>query len=618
MKRKRKLGLAFSENLLKASPDFGFGKKIKDREWVDNLLPHFEHREFSTPASSWRLVVLGCFFLIAFFGLFLRLFHLQVVQGDHNRQLADYNRIQLRIIHAPRGVIYDRNGKVLAENNPGFRLKERFLTRDEALALEAKGDPGIEELEVDTIRSYPQGQIMAHVLGYVGQISEEELKRSEYEGYKIGDRLGRSGVEQIYENILRGKDGAEIVEIDASGKKLRALRKIDPVPGKNLHLSLDGDLQKVTFEALEKGVEKADSCCGTAVAENPQTGEVLALASYPSFDGNAFTDPKRNKEVGSYFNDPHAPLLNRAIGGTYPPGSTFKIVSSLAGLSSGKINRQTLVEDTGVMFLGPYQFANWYFTQHGKKEGQVDVIKALQRSNDIYFYKVGDWVGEKAMGETAKKLGFGKKLGIDLPGEVEGLVPDDAWKRDNTGEGWYPGDNLHMAIGQGFLLTTPLQVLQSTAFIANSGKLVVPHLATRIEDPNLGILKELSYQPLAKDLFSKEEVGVVKEGLVKVAQTGGTAWPFFNFSIPTAGKTGTAEFGDPKGKTHAWYTSYGPVDDPSIALTVLVEAGGEGSSTSGPISKEIYTWFFNPDKANLKSLDIYPTIASPSVQTAGE
>ncbi|MDO8498199.1 MAG: penicillin-binding protein 2 [bacterium] len=604
MKYKRKrLGLAFSDNLLKVNSDSGTGKKIRTSEWADNLLPNFQPSEFSAPASAWRLVVISCLFLFVFFALFLKLFSLQIVTGAHNRQLADYNRIQMRVIHAPRGVIYDRNGKVLAENNPGFRFKDHFISRDEALALEAKDDPNFEELEVDAIRFYPLGSVTAHVLGYVGQISETELKNDQYRDYRLGDRIGRAGIEQVYESTLRGKDGAEIVEVDASGKKLQTLRRIDPIPGHSIYLSLDGDLQKITFTALKNGVEKAKSCCGALVAENPRNGEILALVSWPSFDSNAFTDPKRNEEVSSYFQDPSSPLLNRVISGTYPPGSTFKITTSLAGLASGKINSQTKIEDTGVISLGPYQFANWYFTQYGRKEGVVDLVKALQRSNDIFFYKVGEWVGVEALGETAKKLGFGEKSGIDLPGEAKGLVPDDAWKRENYGEGWYPGDTLHMAIGQGFLLTTPMQILGETAFAAADGVVNIPHLATKITDPWGNQTKEFHFGPLEKNVFKKEDVQLIQQGLTEVPKTGGTAWPFFTFSIPTAGKTGTAEFGDPKNATHAWYTSYAPLPYPQIAMTVLVEAGGEGSSVAAPITKEVYIWYFNPDKNNLKSLD---------------
>ncbi len=229
----------------------------------------------------------------------------------------------------------------------------------------------------------------------------------------------------------------------------------------------------------------------------------------------------------------------------------------MAGVSSVAVTAQTQVEDTGIMYLGSFSFANWYFTEYGRKEGMVDIIKALQRSNDIFFYRVGQMVGEKVLGETAVKIGMGKKLGIDLPGEADGLIPDNAWKEENIGESWYPGDSLHMAIGQGFVLATPLQILTATAFVADDGNLIQPHLVTKITQPGStdAIVKQFRYEPIVKDIFSKEEIGLVKQGLATVPKDGGTAWPFFGFSVPTAGKTGTAEVGDPKNRTHAWYTS---------------------------------------------------------------
>lgn len=621
----KKLGAAFTEEVLKVTQRSGHFRKSKlaEPDWKDLFLPNYQEISSSTPISPWRLAVLASLFLVVFFGLFLRLFHLQIVQGKENRVRADFNRVQVKIIHAPRGVIYDRNDRILAESNPGFRLGDKFINRDAALILEAKDDPVVKDLETDTIRSYPFGDLTSHLLGYVGQISAEELKDPRFSGYerssttyRIGDRIGRDGLEQAYEAILRGIDGAEIIEVDAAGQKLRTLRKLEPVSGKNLHLSLDVDLQKVVFEALQKMIGKVGSCCGAAIAEDPKTGEVLALVSLPTYDANVFTNPERNEEITRYVNDSRSPLLNRVISGTYQPGSTFKIITVLAGLTSGKISPLTEFEDTGEMFVGPYRFSNWYFTQYGGKEGMLDLVKALKRSNDIYFYHVGGLVGEKVLGETAKKVGLGQKLGIDLPGEVSGLIPTGEWKKKAVGEIWYPGDTLHMAIGQGFILATPLQILTQTSFIASDGKLIRPRLVSKVTSPEGLVVKQFPITTLSENLFKKEEIGLIKKGLAQVPKEGGTAWPFFNFSIPTAGKTGTAEFGDPKGKTHAWYTSYAPIDDPKIALTILLEGGGEGSSVAAPVAKEIYTWYFNPDKKNLNSLDFYP--ASDSAKKLGE
>ncbi|MDO8570177.1 MAG: penicillin-binding protein 2 [Candidatus Daviesbacteria bacterium] len=615
---KKKLGFAFSDELLKTTQYVGHFKKrkVNPESIEDGFLSNFDPDKDKKTISSWRIVILSCFLIITFFGLFLRIFHLQVALGEENRQRADMNRIQIQVIHAPRGIIYDRNGKILAQNTPGFRIGDKFLSRDKALEMEVKNDPNLYKLELDNVRNYPYGEQSAHVLGYVGQISENELKLPKYQNYKIGDRIGREGIEQIYEDFLKGIDGAEIIEIDASGKKLGVLRRVKPISGKNIHLSVNIDLQKVVYEALKKGAEKSFSCCGAVIVENPQTGEILSLVSLPSYDSNAFTNFADNEKIENYFQDKNSPFLNRAISGTYPPGSTFKITTALAGLSSGKINPQTTFEDTGVISVGIWTFSNWFFTQSGGKDGWVNLQTALKRSNDIYFYRVGERVGEEFLGKTAKKLGFGKKLGIDLPNEADGLVPNDAWKIQNIKTGWYPGDTLHMAIGQGFLLATPLQVLAQTAYIASGGKLIQPHLVTQITTTSGDLIKQFNPDPIVKDIFKKEDLEVVKNGLELVPKIGGTAWPFFNFSISTAGKTGTSEFGV-QNKTHAWYTTYAPVDDPRITITVLVEGGGEGSTVAAPIAKEIYTWYFNTDKGNIKSLDTYP-VASDSAKSLRE
>lgn len=617
MKNTKKLGFAFKDEVLKVTGSAGYSsrRKINTEKIEDIFLANFDHGEDKETVSLWRIIILICLFIFIFFGLFLRIFHLQIVLGEENRQRADVNRIQIQTIHAPRGVIYDRNGKILAQNIPGFRMEDKFLSRDKALEMEVKNDPNLYKLELDSIRNYPYSDKTSHILGYVGQISEKELKMPKYQNYKIGDRIGREGIEQIYEDFLKGKDGAEIIEIDASGKKLGVLRKVEPTSGKNIHLSIDIDLQKIVFEALKKGADQAYSCCGAAIVEDPQTGEILSLVSLPPYDSNAFTSPEVSEMVENYLQDPNSPFLNRAISGTYPPGSTFKITTALAGLASGKIEPQTTFEDTGIISIGIWTFANWFFTQSGGKDGWVNLQTALKRSNDIYFYRVGEKIGEEVLGQTAKKLGFGKKLDIDLPNEADGLIPNDKWKRKNIGTLWYPGDTLHMAIGQGFLLATPLQILAQTSFVAADGKLNKPHLVTKITTTSQDLVKQFNFYPIVKNIFKKEDLEAVKNGLSLVPKEGGTATPFFNFSIPTAGKTGTAEYGDAK-KTHAWYTTYAPVDNPKITITILVEGGGEGSTVAAPIAKEIYTWYFNTDKSNIKSLDI--GTVSDSAKNLGE
>lgn len=614
---KNRFGKAFTDELRKTARSSGHfrNKKLNFQNISDNLFFSDAEEESTRSINPWLKSFIAVVFIVVFSLLIGRLFHLQVARGKENLDLADSNRIQVKVIHAPRGVIYDRNGKILAANAPGFRLfdpknpgeKAISLTREEYLKMEATNDPRLRDLEIDSLRSYLFTEKASHILGYLGEITESELKTEKYINYKLGDKIGRSGIEEAYEKTLKGIDGGEIIEVDASGRTLRTLRKKEAIPGQNLFLTVDADLQQVVYEKLEDSLKKSGSCCGGAVVTDPNTGEVLSLVSFPAYDP---------KNLPNALTAPNSPLLNRAIAGLYAPGSTFKIASSLAGLQSGKITAETKFEDTGVMNLGPFTFSNWYFTQYGRKEeGLVDLPRALARSNDIFFYQLGQLVGEKDMGDTAKKLGFGKKIGIDILGEEAGLVPDPEWKQKVVGEVWYPGDNLHMSIGQGFLLTTPLQISNLISFVASNGKQFPPHLGLEITDPKKGSVKKFKYDPV-NQVVDFGHFALIKKGLEQVPKPGGTAWPFFTFPISTAGKTGTAEFGDPKNHTHAWYTAYAPSDKPKITATVLIEAGGEGSSIAAPVVKEIFRWYFSDDKTKLiKDLG---SIATESARTLGE
>lgn len=623
--KKKSLGFGFLDEVAKVTLPNRRPKIQKDEEnsWQDHLLPNFdsEFKRDGKNISPFRNTIILSIYLTIFFIIVVRLFHLQVVKGREFRDLADGNRIQIKVIHAPRGVIFDRNDKILAANSPAFRLvdektkKAQLITREDALELEVKNDPRVKDLEIDNVRSYPQGAKLAHVIGYVGEISQKQLDSGEFKDYKTGDRIGQFGAEAQYEKLLNGIDGGEIIEVDSAGSKLRTLRKSPPIPGQNIYLNIDSDLQERIYQLTKEVLDKVGSCCGAVLAMEPASGQILALVSFPSFDPNLFTVNLDEGAINSIFSDPSSPILNRVIAGTYPPGSTFKIVSSLAALASGKITKETIFEDSGIIYLGSFSFSNWYFTQYGKTEGPVDLIKAIRRSNDTYFYRVGQAVGEKGLTVWSKKLLLGQKLGIDIPGEVEGLVPDEEWKQKTFNLPWYPGDTLHMAIGQGFVLTTPLQILGITSYIANDGVLNKPQLLKKVE-VNERLVKGFKPQVIIANLLPKNYVEVIKIGLKEVAKSGGTAWPFFTFPISTAGKTGTAEYGDPKGRTHAWYTSFAPADDPKIAMVVLIEGGGEGSSVAAPIAKEVYRWFLSEDKNKLVQ-DVY-TPATDSGRTLGE
>ncbi len=612
-KSRKKFGKAFPDTLSRFSRKTNhFKGNTESFSWSESLILGGRIIKNEPNISILRLFIFLFFIFLSFLILILRLFHLQVAEGAASRNLADSNRIKIRSIHAPRGVIYDRNQKLLVANEPGFRLLEKrngksasYLTRDQALDLEVSGDPRFKDLEIDSLRSYPYSEVFAHVLGYVSEITREELKEEKFKNYSVGDRIGRIGVEQTYEEILKGEDGGQVIEIDAAGKDLRVLRESPPIPGQNLILTIDKDLQDLVYKRLEEAVKKSGSCCGAALVQEVNTGEVLAIVSYPSFNPESVED---------YLDSPGYPFINRVISGIYPPGSIFKIVSAASGLLSKKINPQTLFEDTGVINIGPFKFTNWYFNQYGRTEGMVDMVKAIKRSNDIYFYRLGQIVGEKLIKETAQKFGFGKKTGIDLPGELFGVIPDNDWKIKNIGDVWYPGDTLHMSIGQGFVLTTPMQINNMMASVANGGSLYTPRIIHKITSSNGEVIKEFSPEKKIIEGLTKQDLDVIKKGLEEVPLTGGTAWPLFPFPIKTAGKTGTAEFGT--NKTHAWYSGYAPADNPQIAVTVLVEGGGEGSSVAAPVFKEIFRWYLSNDKTNLIK-DIYQ-IATQSAQTLGE
>ncbi len=544
-----KLGKAFSDSII-------IGKKTA--------------RRFHAPLTpTWWLGAGKALFFtsVLFVSLFIllwRLFDLTLIQGHRLRALAEGNRTRELIRHAARGRILDRTGKVLADNIPAIRMNGNYS-------------------ESDYARKYPDGTSTFHVIGYTGEISKEELLDPYFQlrGYQPGDRLGRMGAEAVFEERLRGKDGKELVEITSSGEVTRTLGRVEEIPGEDRELSLDRGLAIAVQNAFPEG-EK-----GAVIVSRPMTGEILSIYSSPSLDMNIFAQSLPQNTYEALAQSPDRPMFNRGIGGVYPPGSTFKIITSLAGLEEGAISDKTLIEDVGILKIGPYSFPNWYFTQYGKTDGLVDVIKALQRSNDIFFYKTGEATGITKLSAWAKRLGLGTALGIELPGEAVGLMPDPFWKatqfdsevdKEVRNDQWYLGDTYHVSIGQGYLLVTPLQVNAWTNVIANKGKLCKP------------TIEKISN---CKDLRIKgETIDLITEGMKRACLPGGTGWPLFNFSVPVACKTGTAEFGDPQDRTHAWFTAFAPIVEPEISVTVLVEGAGEGSDKAAPIAKKILEeWF---------------------------
>jgi penicillin-binding protein 2 len=514
--------------------------------------------------------------IIGFLLLIGRLFELQIILGARYRALAEENRIKKEITAAPRGMIYDRNHQPLVKNEPIYRLRKKgceeiigdcfqVITREEALRIETAGGEQAERLRLDVGRDYLYGRALAHVLGYLGEANEEEVEKGEW---KLGDLVGRTGIEEEYEEILRGQDGGAIYEVDTLGNKVREIGKVESFPGRDLDLSIDARLSKVAYEALE-------SKKGAVVVTEAKTGQVMVLVSSPAFDPNHL----RLEDL----TDEEKPMFNRAISGHYPPGSTFKVVTAVAGLEEGKVDEETRYEDVGFIQIGEYIYKNWYYTQYGRTEGEIDLVKAIKRSTDTFFYKVGEWVGANKLAEWGKAFGMGRETEIDLSGEITGLVPTPEWKEKTMGEKWFLGNTYHFAIGQADLLTTPLQVNMMTSIIANQGKLCSP----KIKQEKGQQCQDLNLKP--------ETLKLVKEGMKEACATGGTAFPFFDFSPQVGCKTGTAEFGDPEGRTHAWLTAFAPVNNPEIVVTVLVEAGGEGSQVAAPIVKEVMEAWFKTD-----------------------
>lgn len=516
-----------------------------------------------------------------------RLFVLTVVDGNENRLLAEGNRIKLLELEAPRGPIVDRYGSVLAESKTIYFLtkgdSEREIEEGEVRQLEDAGLAGEyfegEEGKVErrVQRKYMLGEAASHVLGYTSVVQEEE-KEKEPKLSTINAR-GRLGIENSYEQFLGGKVGKRLIEVDVVGSNVSVLGEEDPIVGRRMHTTLDAGLQAKAYEVLKKYAEESGGKRGALIAQNPNTGEVLALVSYPSFDPT---------DIGRAVTKGDNPFFNRAVQGNYPPGSVFKITSALAGLESGQIDANWEVDDVGAFELGGERFSNWYFNQYGKTEGLVKIEKALARSNDTYFYKMGEKIGLNALRKTAIALGFGQKTGIDLPDEALGLVPDGVWKQASIGDDWYLGDTMHLTIGQGYMLTTPIQINGMTTYVA-SGKLTKPYIVWKIDS---GVdAGEISFGStvLGENVASGQNLQIVRDGMKKACETGGTGAPFFRATYKVACKTGTAE--ETGGKPHAWFTVFAPVENPQIALTVLVERGGEGSAVAAPVAREVLDWW---------------------------
>lgn len=514
------------------------------------------------------IIKIGLF--LSFGVLFAGFCNLAVIRHKYYYSLSRENRILENIIPAGRGLIVDRKDRVVAKS-----FYQYFDDQGDFLGYRFEG----KDLAFDLKRQYPYGESMSAVTGYVGKVNDKEI-RLEKCGERLGNEsmLGRGGIEEYFDCDLRGKDGRRLVEVDAKGNYIRELGRQEPELGGKITLSLDAYWQEKIYKML-------DGKKAVVIISNPKNGEIISMVSSPGFDPNAFSFQQDNVAIKNYLDDiKNLPLLNRAAAARYYPGSVFKPSIAIGGLETGVIDANTLIEDTGVIKVGDYSYSNWLWTKRGETNGMVDIVTAIKKSNDIFFYRLGERMGLDRIVLWAGKFGFGKKTGVELPGEIAGILPDEEWKIKNRGEKWFLGNTYHLSIGQGDLSVTPLQVNQMTNVIANRGFKCRMTLIKdgRPECESLGI--------------KKETLRLVIEGMKEACKAGGTAWPLFNFKTEIACKTGTAEVGDGTKDTHAWLTAFAPVDDPQISITVLLERGGEGSDVAAPIVGDILKeWFNEPE-----------------------
>jgi len=559
--------------------------------------------------------------------------YVQLVRGDEYRRLADENRLRKLPIQAPRGLIYDREGRLLVENIPSYDLMlDRSRSKDLATALgfaaSVLGRPpgqlqalldryrsvpaftpvlvaenltlaqvsrlgvlSLEypefEVEVQHLRLYRHGAQTAAVLGYIGEATQDEIERGGGR-HKVGDLVGKKGIEQAYDSVLRGQDGERAVVVDSRGELLDEFGKRPAVPGRTLRLTIDLELQQEAARWLE-GPEKV----GAIVAMDPNNGEILALVSSPGYDPNLFTRRLQADEWNALLQDPYHPLQNRAIQNTYSPGSTFKFVMATAGLTEGVFNEDTRVFCGGSGVFYGRRFRCWRSGGHGL----MDARSAIKNSCDVYFYTLGQKLGIERIARYARIFGLGELTGIDIGGEKKGLVPDSAWSLEARGTKWYGGETISVAIGQGPLLTTPLQMATMTAMIANGGYRVTPHLVQDADVP-----------PPVHVPLDERALKVVRDGMWAVVnEPGGTAYA--SARVPgaeMAGKTGTVQVIGQAQRTdarslpfkyrdHAWFTSFAPVQNPQIVVAVFAEHGGSGSRSAAPIAQAIHAKYFKID-----------------------
>lgn len=572
-----------------------------------------------------------------FFLLLTRLWYLQVVDSERLVELSEINRLRFVPVAASRGAILDRSGRVLVGNTPSFSVAvvpQEVRDKDVLLAALAgylgqdleelrlrweKGKgrakyypiviasgisrdqleflqenhlrlPGI-DIEMKPVRQYPNGTLAAHLLGYLGEISEHELDQEQFGEYNSGDYVGKSGLERSWERFLHGVDGGRQIEVDARGRYLRTLNETRPTVGNSMVLTIDIDLQKAAENAF---VDRA----GAAVLMDVNTGEILAFASNPGFDPALFTGRLDPEIWKSYLEDKRHPLENKALKGQYPPGSTFKIITALAGLEHGLIDEKTTVVCRGYYEMGKDKFNCW----EKKGHGAVDLKRALRESCDVYFYQLGERLGVDRIAEMSRRFGLGEVTGIGLENEKAGLIPTSAWKEKKYGKKWYRGETIPVSIGQGYTLLTPIQLAAMTAAVATDGVMYRPHLVKRVVDPDGRVLKEFTPEQVKRLDIKPASYRLVKEGLLAVVnEPRGTGAAARLYEVMVAGKTGTSQvvkLRDGKRsvayqhRDHALFVAFAPFDKPEVAVSVVIEHGEHGGAAAAPVAGAILRAYF--------------------------
>ncbi|MBD3359910.1 MAG: penicillin-binding protein 2 [Candidatus Buchananbacteria bacterium] len=587
---------------------------------------------------------INIFLILIFLGLsllFVRTFQLQVVKGEHYVQLAEINRTVEKPVLAARGLIYDKNKQPLVKNVPIFdalilpkdlslntgkraeqielicqvinqdknkiaellneypRNFKYFLTIREnidyqdALLLKIKAQqiPGL-YIETRNQREYNNAIDFSHILGYLGKITKIELEKYNSD-YLLNDYIGKTGLELAYEDVLRGEYGKKRVEVDVMGQEKKVLYYEEPQSGENLILSIDKNVQQKVREILNSYLTRLNKKRASLVMLNPQNGEILALVSLPDFDNNLFAKGISSQDYKQLIENEDQPLFNRTIKGEYPSGSTIKPVVAAGALDQGIITDRTSFMSSGGLWL----YDRWFFPDWATGgHGLTNVYKAIAWSVNTYFYIIGggyedfQGLGVEGLKKYYNLFGLGQETGIDLIGEEHGLVPDPDWKIKVKDEEWYIGDTYHIAIGQGDLLVTPLQVANFTSVFANGGTLYQPHLVKEVFS-NQNESRKISPKILRDGFINQDNLNIIKQAMRQTV-TNGSAQYLNNLNFSVSGKTGTAQWRKDK-NNHAWFTGFAPYDNPEVVITVLVEEGGEGSQVSVPIAYEVLNWYFN-------------------------